>query len=148
MSFFTGLLTGLIVSVVTWQLTSAAIGNLPSTGGRLIALALTIVAAVLGFLAGSALSRRAQRTREHLALFGSTAFAVAVGLVSAAAAVALLAAYLRAYGPEAGSGADMVLTVLAFPIFASLGFALGAVVGSLIGAILSGALRLLTPTPR
>src|SRR5438309_6430856 len=97
MSFLTGVLAALFASVLTWQVTAAATGNLSATTGRTISFGLAVLAALLGFLAGSALARRAQRTREHLVLFGSTAFAVAVGATCATGAVALLAAYLQAY---------------------------------------------------
>lgn len=148
MSLLTGLLTGLMAGALTWQATSTLTANLSATTGHAVSLAVTVVAALLGFLAGSALARRAQRTRRQLALFGSTAFAVAAGAICACGAVTLLAAYLRTYGSWTGSAVDLTLMVLAFPIFALLGFAVGALVGSIAGAVLSGALRLLTSAPR
>lgn len=148
MSFLIGLVTGLGAALVTWSITGALVASLPALTARGISALLAVLACLVGFLAGSAAYSRARRSREHLTLFSSVAFAVAGGVIGAACAVALTAAYLHAYGAWTGNPVDAVLTVLAYPIFGLLGLALGAIAGSVVGVVASGALRVLTPAPR
>ena len=148
MSFLIGLLSGLGAALLAWQFAVDVSVNLPSSTALAIVVALTAVAGVVAFLAGSALCRRARRSREHLALFGSVAFAVAGGILGAACAVAVTAAYLQTYGAWPDNPVDLVLTGISYPIFALLGFALGAIAGAIVGVVASGALRILSPAPR
>lgn len=148
MSSITGLLVALAAASLTWQITSPAVANLPGPLARVLAFGLVAVAALVGFLAGSAVFRRARRSREHLPLFGAVAFGVAGGIVGAAYAIALTAAYMHTYGEWPHAVSDMILVVVAYPALGALGFAVGAAISSLCGLLAAGVLRFTSPARR
>jgi hypothetical protein len=118
--------------------------NLSSAVGTEARGGLLGAALLVGYLAGSALGRRARRDRRHLGLFAAVTGAVAGGLLGASAAIVVTALYLHAYGAWPPDLLDRVLMVLGFACFAGLGWFVGAVPGFLMGAVSGGVLRLLT----
>jgi hypothetical protein len=148
MSFLIGLISGLVAAALTWSLTGVLVVNLPALTARWLSISLAVIALAVAFLAGSAAYSRARRSREHLTLFSSVAFAVAGGVIGAAFAVGMTAGYLHTFATPTTSPLDLVLTVLSYPIFGLLGLSLGAITGSIAGLFASGALRVLAPTPR
>jgi hypothetical protein len=146
-SILFGLVAAAVSSVVTSQIANAAFANAGSSG-RAITLLLAVLAGAGGLLAGSAAFRRARRTHQSLALFSALAFAFSFGLVGVAFMVALTYGYTSAYGSTAGSGADAVTTLLAYPVFGALGGCLGSLAGWAVGLVASGALRVVAPASR
>jgi hypothetical protein len=148
MSLIAGLLVALAAATVTWGVAAPTVANLPPSLGSPILLGLDAVSALAGFLAGSAVFRRARRTREHLRLFGALAFGVAGGILGATYAVAITGAYLHTYSAWPQSAIQMALVVLAYPVLGALGFAIGSAGASIFGLCAAGLLGLANPARR
>jgi hypothetical protein len=125
----------------TWLVGGLGTKNLPGSTGQTAMIFLLTIAVLAGFLSGSAIFRRAGRTREHLALFSGVAGAVAGGTIGCAYAVTLTAAYLANYATWPQDRVDQILVLLSYPVFGALGLLVGAAGGMLLGGILGGFLR-------
>jgi hypothetical protein len=139
-----GVISAGLTASVTWFMGSMAVKNLPASTGQRALLFLLVVAALSGFLSGSAIFRRVGRTREHLALFSCMSGAVAGGTIGCAYAVTVTASYLANYSAWPPDRVDQVLVLLSYPVFGVLGLFLGAGGGMLLGLILGGFLRVAT----
>jgi hypothetical protein len=102
---------------------------------------LLCLAALLGFLAGSAICRRAAHDRDRLGLFAGLAGGVAGGALGFAYAVTITAAYLSTYSTWPQDRLDQVLVLLSYPIFGALGSCIGGFVGWLFGLLFGGVLK-------
>jgi hypothetical protein len=137
---FMGLLSFIIIGPATANLDGSA---------HLVTLSLATAAAlIVGFLTASAVFRRAASRRASLGLFSGLAAGFGFGLVGAVWAVALLTAYMLSYGAWPNGLLYQVLTVVAFPAFAGLGFSIGAIAGGLFGMIAGGVLGVVLPARR
>ena len=148
MSFIAGFLVALASASLTWQIAARTVANLPTSLAGVLLLGLVAIAALVGFLAGSAVCRRARRSREHLSLFGALAFGVAGGIVGGTYAVAITAAYMHTYSPWPQSAMDVILVILAYPAFGALGFAVGSACAAVCGLCAAGLLGFAAPARR
>jgi hypothetical protein len=128
----------------TWLLAGLLTRNLPVSAGAISLASLLLVAALSGFLAGSAICRRATRNRYHLGLFAGMAGAVAGGVLGCTYAITLTVAYLMSYSTWPQDRFDQVLVLLAYPVFAALGLCVGCVVGLVLGVVLGGLVRVVS----
>lgn len=140
-----GLLGAVLALLAIWSPVMGLTGNLPGTAGTGVRIAVIVLACVVGFLAGSAVTRRGRRDRDHLRLFSSVTGGVAGGIVGAAVVLLVSGAYLIAYGHIPLDVTDEALAVLGLVSFTILGFFAGAFVGSVVGALLGTALKFSSP---
>jgi hypothetical protein len=145
--FLFGLAAAVATTFVTVQLAAAAFANAGSAGTT-VGVAVAGLAALGAFLAGSSAYRRARRTHERLGVFTGLAFAFCFALVGGAFAAGLTATYLAGFSAGQATGADDVLTMVAYPVLGLTGLCLGAVCGWVVGLLASGALRVLAPAVR
>jgi hypothetical protein len=102
-----------------------------------------VVASVFaGYLLGAVVTRRSRRTHRNLVTFTATAAGLTGGAVGASTSLALLTAYLAAYGTWPGNLTDQVLLIVSYPVLALIGFCLGSVAGLALGTLAGGLLRL------
>lgn len=140
-----GLLGAILALLAVWSPLEGMTGNLPGVLGVGIRVILLILAAVIGFLAGSAVARRARRDREHLGLFAFVTGGVAGGIMGAAIALGVTGAYLAVYGQAPAGISDDVLAALGVAAFGALGFFAGGIAGSVIGGLLGAVLKFAAP---
>jgi hypothetical protein len=139
-----GLASALSSGLLTLVLVRGFAAGLPSIRQQLVIGILVAFASGVGFLAGSAVLRRALRGESHVALFTMVTAGVAGGIVGLVTTVALLFVYLYTYSGWPSEPIDAVLYVLAFPSLGALAFFLGALLWSAAGFLAGGALSLLT----
>lgn len=142
MSVIGGVATAAASMYGTWALAQVTLRNLPSSAGEFCLVILLVVSGVAGFLAGSAICRRAARDGAHMGLFSALAGGVAGGLVGCVFAFTVTAAYLSSYTSWPQDSLDQVLVLLSYPVFGALGFCFGGLAGLLLGLLLGGAIRL------
>jgi hypothetical protein len=147
MNLLGGIVSACTCAGITWEMAQVALHNLPAGAGRISLVLLLILAAVMGFLSGSAICRRAARNRENLSLFAGLAGGVAGGLLGFAYAVTVTAAYLASYTTWPQDRLDQILVLLSYPAFGALGACIGALLGWLLGLLLGGFLKF-APQPR
>jgi hypothetical protein len=147
MNLLGGIVGACACTGITWEMARLALHNLPASAARLSLVLLLLLAAVLGFLSGSAICRRAARTREHLSLFAGLAGGVAGGLLGCAYAMTVTAAYLASYTTWPQDRLDQILVLLSYPVFGALGACMGALLGWLLGLLLGSFLKI-APQPR
>lgn len=143
-----GILGAFLTSGAAFLLARIGMQNLPGAKGALALAAVLVVAALGGFLAGSAIVLRARRRRDHLVPFSCLAGGVCGGLVGCAYAVTITAAYLSSYSSWPQDRLDQIFVLLSYPAFGALGFWMGALVGLLLGLLAGGTLRLVAPVRR
>lgn len=144
MAFLGGLLGAAVISVPTWLLAGTLTSNLPAPDPPLIALGLALANACIGFLIGAAIVRRATDRAPHLLMFSALAAAIGGGLAGALTSLTITAAYMTAFAQWPVDILNQILVVLAFPVFAALGWFAGASFGFLGGLVGGTLLRAAT----
>jgi hypothetical protein len=148
MTLVGGLAGAALMGLLSFIIIGPATANLDGPA-HLGTLALSTAAAlIVGFLTASAVFRRATSRRASLGLFSGLAAGFGCGLLGAVWAVALLTAYMLSYGTWPQGLLYQILTVIAFPAFAAVGFSIGAVAGGLFGMIAGGVLGVFLPARR
>lgn len=137
-----GLVGAGICAAVAFFLATAGTHNLPGSVAGLAQIGIVGCAAIVGFVAGSAVAKRAGRDRSHIGLFSALAGGVAGGTLGCVYALAITAAYLSNYATWPQDRMDQVFVLLAYPIFGAFGLCLGGAVGLIGGLLLGGALGL------
>jgi hypothetical protein len=140
-----GIVGTLCAALLVWFPVMAATANVSGPAGSGTRTGMMAAAALIGFLAGSAVTRRARRDRMHIGLFSLLTCTVAGGLLGAISALALTVTYLHAYGAWPPDLGDQVLMALAFVAFGGLGLVGGAAIGLVAGGVTGGLLRVLLP---
>jgi hypothetical protein len=144
MTLLGGLLGGSASFLGTWAFTRLTTTNLPSNKAHLLTALLLIFAAIVGFLSGSAIFRRARKYRDDIGLFSGLAGGVAGALIGCAFAISITAAYLSSYSTWPQDPLDQIMVLLSYPVFGSLGFFLGGLLGLVLGFLCGGFLKLST----
>lgn len=139
-----GTLVGLCSVGSTWVVAGLATRNLPGATANIALVALLGLAALVGYLAGSAIFQRARRSREQLPIFAGLAGGVGGAVVGGAHALVLTAAYLGSYSTWPEDRLDQVLVLLSYPAFGLAGACVGAALGTFSGVVLAEFLRFTT----
>ncbi|HLJ68039.1 MAG TPA: hypothetical protein VKX16_11830 [Chloroflexota bacterium] len=148
MSRLGALLIAALAGSIDWWIVSVADQALPPGESRLVLAGTVLLAAITGYLVGSAVFARAERADSYLGAFATLAGGVGFGLWGAGCALALTVGYLGVYGSWPEGLLDRVLYLLAYPAFSALGGSLGALLGMVVGALLAGLLTLARPVVR
>jgi hypothetical protein len=136
-----GLVIGLLAMVFARMISGLTMANLPAGTERISLVALLLVAAIVGFLAGSTIFRRAARSRDDLALFSGITGGVTGGILGFTYALTMTVSYLSAYSSWPEDRVDQVLVLLAYPIFSTFGLCAGALAGWILGLLFGGILK-------
>lgn len=131
--------------VLVWLLVTRAAANLPPGLSIPMVIVLTALGLCVGFLGGSAVSRRAGKSRHDLVLYSCVTGAFCGGLIGAFLVLAVTAGYLTTYAGWPTLSLDGVLMAVAYPLFALSGAGLGALCGAALGLAGGGLLRVLSP---
>ncbi len=139
-----GLCSALAAAALAFWIGTFAAANLPGSRALLALFTPSLVAAVVGYLAGSAVWRRAARSRERLITFSALAGSVSGGIVGATCGLTLTVLYFATYMTWPAERLQQALALLSYPAFALLGMCLGAMTGLILGAVAGSALRIAT----
>lgn len=137
-----GIVGAAVACALIWYPVAAMTVNLPGLAAAGIRFGLTALAVIVGFLAGSAVSRRARRTHRHLGLFSGLTGGFAGGFIGAAMVVVVTLGYLATYGHIPPDPLDEVLAGLAVLSLTALGFFLGFLLGMVLGFFFVGVLKI------
>lgn len=143
-----GVIGAALSAVPTWFVVRLAAANLTGGYAGAVTPALAFAAAVIGFLVGAAVVRRAVTRAPHLTLFSALAGGFGGGLAGALIFLSLTAAYLSTYSHWPTDIFNQVLFVLAFPVSTALGWFLGAGFGFIAGLAGGALLRLASVAAR
>jgi predicted PurR-regulated permease PerM len=144
MSRLGGISAALLAAFVALSIGGPAAANLPAPRPVLVLSSLVAVAAVIGYVAGSAVCRRALRGSTQVTTFAGLAGGVAGGLIGSICAVTLTGFYFASYLQWPSDRFQQALLVLAYPASALLGMCIGAIPGLIHGVLGGGVLRIVT----
>jgi hypothetical protein len=139
-----GLSAALLAAFFALSVAGPAVANLPAPRPQLVLSGLAAIAGITGYIAGSAVCRRATRGSRAVTTFAGMAGAVAGGMFGAIFAVTLTGFYFASYLHWPSDRLDQTLLVLAFPVSALLGMCVGSIPGLVLGLLGGGVLRIVT----